>query len=184
MIINKNSVDNKLKSMAITINDPKNKEARKNDCYTYVCHYIINNKVNNDDKIVFYSLGNSLGHCILVDKDNKILSDNFFENLSFYDQRTREIKYSGYGELGENYKLFYEINIEDYKNKYLENYKKFLSNNKNFTKKEKIKKIENINYDDDIKIDYSNIHKTIGELIEEYNNKNKDKNYIQNKNKK
>lgn len=113
-------LEKKLNSMAITIIDKNNKNARKNDCYAYVCYHIINNKIKEDDKIVIYSLGNYLGHCILVDNNNKIIADDFSKNLSKYNNITREIEYKNCGLLGKEYKFFYEIKLKDFKKKYIE----------------------------------------------------------------
>lgn len=123
-------LDDILLSMAATSSkfsktDPVLKNRiRKNDCYSFVARTIKeyrDNDIIQNSTIRVYSLGGHLGHCIMVNKDNEIITDNFREDRVIYNKEDGSIQYkesrSGTAEMGSSYKLdsdSFSIKVKDY----------------------------------------------------------------------
>lgn len=123
-------MDHIIKDMAATTSkesrsDPEiKKHTRKNDCYAYVAKTIRDHRENEivqGGKVVVYSLGEHLGHCVLVDKNNNIIADNFKEDRLNYNKDNGDISYressSGTSEMGNSYKLdenSFSLPVKDY----------------------------------------------------------------------
>ncbi len=151
-----------LSTMAATIkNDESNKYKpymRKHDCYTYVAKSLktyYDNPLIDKCRIVVYSIGKELGHCVMKDPEGQIVADDFKEARTFYNPKTGRVVYNdeniGSEKMSSQYKLdhnSFEINVKDFKKLFVDNLDLILERGQKLKSEQSVKRgeiIESLN---------------------------------------
>ena len=111
-----------LKSIALTIEDPQNPYARRNDCHAYTARYLAAYP-NISGFILLYGHSSiQVWHSIIIDDRRNVISDKDRDDRVFFDRNTLSVTYEfGLDKPVIYNKPVYSISIYNFRNQYLGN---------------------------------------------------------------